>query len=55
MWTPPGPGTVTIQATITYQVTLWVNSYLEPQPSYTLTGPTTTYNTGELTAVNTLD
>jgi len=53
MWTPPGPGTVTIQATITYQVTLWVNSYLEPQPSYTLTGPTTTYNTGELTAVNT--
>lgn len=55
MWTPPGPGTVTIQATITYQVTLWVNGYLEPQPAYTFTGPTTTYNTGELTAVNTLD
>jgi hypothetical protein len=55
MWTPPGPGTVTIQATITYHVTLWVNGYTEPQPDYTHTGPTTTYTTGELNAVNTND
>ena len=54
MWTPPGPGTVTIQATITYRVTLWINGFQETQPAYTFTGPATTYNTGELAAVNTL-
>jgi len=53
MWTPPGPGTVTIQATITYHVTLWVNGFTETQPDYTFTGPATTFTTGELSAVNT--
>lgn len=55
MWTPPGPGTVTIQATITYRVTLWVNGFTEAQPDYTFTGPATTFDTGELNAVNTND
>jgi hypothetical protein len=55
MWTPPGPGTVTIQARIRYDVTLWVNGYQEPQPTYTYTGPVTAFDTGELTAVNTND
>lgn len=55
MWTPPGPGTVTIQATITYDVTLWVNGFTEPQPAYTFTGPATTFEVGELSSVNTND
>lgn len=53
MWTPPGPGTVTIQATITFRVTLWVNGFTEAQPDYTYTGPALTFRTGELNAVNT--
>ncbi|HAP75928.1 MAG TPA: hypothetical protein DCR14_07575 [Acidimicrobiaceae bacterium] len=53
MWTPPGPGTVTIQARITYTVTLWVNGYTDAMPDYTWTSPIATYVTGELTAVNT--
>lgn len=52
MWTPPGPGHVTIQARITYTVTLWVNGYTEAMPDYTWTSPATTYETGELSAVN---
>ena len=52
-WTPPGPGQVTIQARITYTVTLWANGYTEPQPDYTWTSEPATYTTGELTAVNT--
>lgn len=52
-WTPPGPGTVTLQARVTYQVVLWVNGYQEPQPDYTLRGPAATFRVGELAAVNT--
>jgi hypothetical protein len=55
MWTPPGPGTVTIQARITYTVTFWANGYTEPLNDYTWTSPPTTYRTGELSAVNTND
>ena len=50
---PIGPGTVTIQARIRYDVTLWVNGYQEAQPTYTYTGPATNYDTGELSSVNT--
>ncbi|MGB8861525.1 MAG: hypothetical protein WCC60_19880 [Ilumatobacteraceae bacterium] len=53
MWTPPGPGTVTIQARLDYHVTLWANGYTEPQPDYTWTGDTTTFIAGELNIVNT--
>ena len=53
MWTPPGPGTVTIQARITYTVTFWANGYTEPQPDYTWTSAPTTYRSGELSTVNT--
>ena len=52
-WTPPGPGTVTIQALITYTVTLWANNYTEAQPDYAWTSNPVTYDTGELAAVNT--
>ncbi len=52
-WTPPGPGSVTIQARVTYAVTLWVSGYTEPMPEYTWLGPPTTFRVGELSAVNT--
>ena len=53
MWTPPGPGTITIQARITYTVTLWANGYTEPRADYIWTSTPTTYRSGELSAVNT--
>ena len=53
MWTPPGPGSVTIQARITYSVTFWANAYTEAQPDYVWTSPVATFDTGELAAVNT--
>ncbi len=53
MWTPPGPGTVTIQARITYTVTFWANGYTEPEPDYVWTSEPVTFTTGELAAVNT--
>ena len=52
-WTPPGPGTVTIQARITNTVTLWVSGYTEAMPNYTWVGPATTFRVGELSVVNT--
>ncbi|MDO8364797.1 MAG: hypothetical protein Q7V88_18040 [Actinomycetota bacterium] len=55
MWTPPGPGTVTIQARITYSVTFWANGYTEPLADYVWTSPPATFATGELSAVNTND
>ncbi len=53
MWTPPGPGTVTIQARITYDVTFWANGYTESLADYTWTSEPATFATGELSAVNT--
>ncbi len=53
MWTPPGPGRVTITARITYTVTFWVDGYTMPDDDYTWTSTPTTYDTGELIAVNT--
>lgn len=53
MWTPPGPGTVTIQARITYDVVFWANGYTESLADYTWTSPEATFATGELSAVNT--
>ena len=55
MWTPPGPGAVTIQARITYDVTFWANGYTESLADYTWTSPEATFATGELSAVNTND
>ena len=53
MWTPPGPGTVTIRARITYSVTFWANGYTEPLADYIWTSTPATYRSGELSAVNT--
>lgn len=53
MWTPPGPGTVTITARVTYDITFYVNGYTEPDNDYTWTSEPTTFDTGELIAVNT--
>jgi hypothetical protein len=53
MWTPPGPGTVTITARITYSITFWASGYTEPDDDYTWESQPTTYTTGELIAVNT--
>ena len=55
MWTPPGPGTVSIQARITYDATFWANGYTESLPDYTWTSEPATFATGELSAVNTND
>lgn len=53
MWTPPGPGTLTITAQITYTITFWVNGYTTTDTDYVWSSTPTTYPTGELTAVNT--
>lgn len=54
MWTPPGPGSVTVQARITYDVTFWANAYVEAQPPYGWSSLPITFATGELAAVNVL-
>ncbi len=53
MWTPPGPGTVTITAQITYTITFWVSGYTMADDDYLWTSTPTPYPTGELNAVNT--
>jgi hypothetical protein len=53
MWTPPGPGVVTITAHVTYTITFRADGYAEPDDDYVRDSTPTTYVTGELTAVNT--
>ncbi|MGD9997687.1 MAG: hypothetical protein AB7L17_16140 [Ilumatobacteraceae bacterium] len=53
MWTPPGPGTVTITAHTTYSITFRADGYSEPDDDYIRDSAPTTFVTGELTAVNT--
>ena len=53
VWTPPGPGTVTIEPRITYSVTFWANGYTETLPDYVWSGVPVMLRTGDLTAVNT--
>jgi hypothetical protein len=53
MWTPPGPGTVTITAHTTYTITFRADGYSEPDDDYVRTGRPITFVTGELNAVNT--
>ena len=52
-WTPPGPGTVRIQARITYRMTFWANAYTESLADYVWTSSPATFRVGELAAVNT--
>jgi hypothetical protein len=52
-WTPPGPGSVVVQARITYRVTFWANGYTESLPDYVWSSTAVTFRTGELAAVNT--
>jgi hypothetical protein len=51
-YTPPGPGTLAVQALVTFRVTFWANGYREPAPDYVLRGPTAIYRVGELSSVN---
>jgi len=51
-WTPPGPGTVTIQARVTFRVVLRASGFTAARPDYTWTSDPATYATGELTSVN---
>lgn len=53
MWTPPGPGSVTIQARITYRVLFWANGFTERLPDYVWTSAAVQFPTGELSSVNT--
>jgi hypothetical protein len=53
MWTPPGPGSVVVQARITYRVNFWANGYSETLRDYVWTSAPTTVRVGELAAVNT--
>jgi hypothetical protein len=55
MWTPPGPGSVTVQARVTYHVTFWASGYTETLADYVWTSRPETFRTGELSAVNTND
>ena len=52
-WTPPGPGSVSIQARITYQVLFWANGYTERLNDYVWSSAPTRFATGELASVNT--
>jgi hypothetical protein len=52
MWTPPGPGKVTVTATVTFGVTFWVSGAGEPQPDYVWKSPATEFKVGELVVVN---
>ena len=51
-YTPPGPGTLTVQAVVTFRITFWANGYSEPAPDYVFSGPVATYRVGELSSVN---
>lgn len=51
-YTPPGPGTLTVQAVVTFRVMFWANGYSEPAPDYVFSGPVATYRVGELSSVN---
>lgn len=53
MWTPPGPGSVTITARITYTITYSVDGFTMPDDDYTWSSLPAVYDTGELIAVNT--
>jgi hypothetical protein len=53
MWTPPGPGSVTITAQVTYTITFWADGYTAADDDYVWSSAPTTYTTGELNAVNT--
>jgi hypothetical protein len=53
IWTPPGPGTVSITARITYGVTFWASGYTQAEPDYAWTSEPAVFVTGDLTAVNT--
>jgi len=53
MWTPPGPGSVVVQARITYRVMFWANGYSEALRDYVWTSAPVTMRVGELAAVNT--
>ena len=52
-WTPPGPGTVTITANITFTITFAVNEHTETEPDYVWHSLPTSFPSGELHAVNT--
>ncbi len=52
-WTPPGPGTVRIQARLTHRITFWANGYTERLADYVWTSTTSTFRVGELAVVNT--
>ena len=51
-YTPSGPGTLTVQAVVTFRITFWANGYSEPAPDYVFSGPVATYRVGELSSVN---
>jgi hypothetical protein len=53
MWTPPGPGSVTVTARIVYDLTFWVSGYTERLDDYVWSSAPATFLTGELRAVNT--
>jgi hypothetical protein len=52
-WSPPASGSVTIQSTIAYNLTLIANGTTQSLPTYYYTSEPTTLRTGELIAVNT--
>ena len=51
-WTPPARGEATITANITYDITLLVSGHALPLPDYEWQSDPTTYDVGELHAVN---
>ena len=53
VWTPGGPGKVTVTAHVTFAVTFWVSGATEAQPDYVWSSTPETFTVGELRAVNT--
>lgn len=50
-WTPPGPGTATLTARVTYTVVFWVDGWTEQLADYVWTSLPVTFGVGELRAV----
>ncbi len=52
-WTPPGPGSVTVQARLSFAITFWASGYTEALADYVWTSRPSVFSVGELAAVNT--
>lgn len=55
VWTPGARGSVSVVATVTYEVTFWISGFAEPQPDYVWPSAPVVYPVGSLSVVNVLN